>query len=70
MSESEAFEILELSSSPSDSEIKKAYRKKCREFHPDALAGRKLPEDFHEYAKEQMHKVQDAYEMLKKNRGL
>jgi DnaJ like chaperone protein len=61
------FQILEIESSASDDEIKKAYRKMAVKFHPDKVAH--LGEDYRKDAEEKFKKVQEAYENIKKQRG-
>ena len=51
-------------------DIKKAWRKKVYEFHPDKVRGRGLSEDFVSYATERMKKVNDAYEQICKKREI
>ena len=46
------YEVLGLSENSSFTEIKKAYLKKRKEFHPDTLIGKGLPEEFIGKAKE------------------
>ena len=60
------YEVLGLSENSSFSEIKKAYLKKRKEFHPDTLIGRGLPEEFIGKAKEKFIEIQEAYEALEK----
>jgi DnaJ like chaperone protein len=60
----ESYEILDCNSDMSDSEIKKVYRKKCLEFHPDILASKGLPEEFMKFSNEQMIKIHDAYKNI------
>jgi len=60
------YEVLGLSENSSFSEIKKAYLKKRKEFHPDTLIGRGLPEEFIGKAKEKFIEIQEAYEELEK----
>lgn len=62
-----AYKILEIESTATDDEIKKAYRKMAVKFHPDKVSH--LGEEFQKSAKEKFQKVQDAYEILKKERG-
>lgn len=62
-----AYKILEIESTATDDEIKKAYRKMAVKFHPDKVSH--LGEEFQKSAKEKFQKVQDAYEVLKKERG-
>jgi len=62
------YKILEIESSVSDEELKKAYRKMAIKYHPDKVSH--LGEDFQKMAKEKFQKVQEAYENIKKSRGL
>ena len=59
--------ILEITSSASDDEVKKAYRKMAVKFHPDKVAA--LGEEVQKAANEKFQKVQSAYENIKKQRG-
>ena len=58
------YEVLGLSENSSFSEIKKAYLKKRKEFHPDTLIGKGLPEEFIGKAKEKFIEIQEAYEAV------
>lgn len=62
------YKILELESTATDEEVKKAYRKMAVKYHPDKVAD--LGEDAQRAAKEQFQKVQEAYENIKKTRGM
>ena len=64
-----AYAVLECSPEMSDAEIKKAYRDKCVEFHPDKLASKGLPDEFMKFAHEQLTQVNEAYDTIKKVRG-
>ena len=61
------YKILEIESSASVEEIKKAYRKMAVKFHPDKVLD--LGEDVQKAAKEKFQKVQEAYENIKKQKG-
>lgn len=63
-----AYKILEISSSASDDEVKKAYRTMAKKYHPDKLQS----EDpaLIKGAQEKFLKVQEAYEAIQKERGL
>ncbi len=63
-----AYKVLEVTSGMSDAEIKTAYRQKCIEFHPDKLASKGLPAEFMKFANDQLSKVNEAYETIKKAR--
>ncbi len=63
-----AYKILEIDSSASEGDIKKAYRKMARKYHPDAVTH--LGEDFQKSANEKFRKVNEAYEAIKKERNI
>ena len=63
-----AYKILEITSEASDDEVKKAYRNMAKKYHPDKVAY--LGEDFKKAANEKFKKLNDAYEQIKKERGL
>ena len=65
---SSSYKILEISSSVSDDEVKKSYRKMAKKYHPDKVAS--LGPEFQNAAKEKFQKVQQAYEEVKKSRGM
>jgi len=62
-----AYQILEISESASDKEVKKAYRRLAVLHHPDKVIH--LGEEFQKAAKKIFQKVADAYEIIKKKRG-
>lgn len=64
-----AYKSLDCSPEMSDEEIKKVWRQKCMEYHPDKLASKGLPDEFMQYAHEQLAKVNDAYDTIKKARA-
>ncbi len=66
---SEAYEVLGVAPDATDVEVKKAYRKLAREYHPDVITSKGLPEDFMTFAKEKLQKVNEAYGNIKKERG-
>lgn len=61
------YKILEIDKSASDDEVKKAYRKMARKYHPDKV--QHLGEEHLAGAKDKFQKVQEAYEKIKKERG-
>ena len=64
-----AYSILEVTEHSSDKDIKRAYRKKMNEHHPDKLAAKGLPPEMMSLAKEKAQEIQNAYEWIKKERG-
>ncbi len=63
-----AYKILEIEKSASDAEVKKAYRKMAKKYHPDKLQG--LGEEHMKGAQEKFQNIQAAYDSIKKERGL
>jgi len=66
----EAYTTLGVTKTASDEEIKKAWRKKALEFHPDKIQGKGLSEAFINFANEQSRKINQAYETICKARGI
>jgi len=62
-----AYKILEISKEVSDEEVKKAYRKMAKKYHPDRVQN--LGEEHIKGAKEKFQKIQDAYEKIKSQRN-
>lgn len=63
-----AYKALGVDKSSSDEDIKKAYRKMAVAHHPDKYAT--MGEEHQKAAKEKFQKIQEAYEIIKKERGL
>jgi DnaJ like chaperone protein len=62
------YRILEVDPGATDEDIKKAYRKMAVKYHPDKVAN-EGPE-VQRAAKEKFQKLQEAYENIKKQRGI
>lgn len=63
-----AYKILEIDPSVNDEEVKKAYRRMAMKYHPDKVSH--LGDDFKKVAQEKFRKVKDAYDSIKKERGI
>ena len=63
-----AYAILEISASASDDEVKSAYRRMAMKHHPDKVAS--LGPDVQKAAEEKFRKIQEAYEIIKRQRGI
>ena len=63
-----SYKILEIEKSATDSEVKKAYRKMVKKYHPDKLRG--LGPEHINGAEEKFRQVQKAYEQIQKERGI
>lgn len=66
----DAYEILGVERSAGDDDIKAAYRALVRENHPDTLMAKGMPEEFIELANEKLARINDAYDRIKRERGL
>jgi len=62
------YKILEIESTASDEELKTAFRRMAKKYHPDKVSH--LGDDFRKTAGEKFRKVNDAYEKIKKERSL
>lgn len=65
---STAYRILEIPSTASEEEVKKAYRRMAMKFHPDKVA--QLGDEVQKAASEKFKKVQEAYETIQAERGM
>lgn len=65
----DAYRILGVSGSDDEKTIKRAYRKRMSEHHPDKLVSKGLPEQALEIAKNKAQDIQAAYELVKQKRG-
>jgi DnaJ like chaperone protein len=63
-----AYKILEIEKSATVNEIKKAYRKMAKKYHPDKVEH--LGDEHKKGAEEKFKQVQKAYEQLQKERGI
>ena len=63
---SDAFAVLGVTKDMSYKEIKTAYQRKRKEFHPDTLLSKGLPEELLEKAKDKFIEIQFAFEEIEK----
>ena len=63
------YKLLSCSVDSSNDEIKKSYKKLVRDFHPDTIVSKGLPEEFTEFAASRFREIQEAYEKVRKERG-
>lgn len=62
------YKVLGIDANATDDEVKKAYRKMAIKFHPDKVS--QMGEEYQKGAKEKFQKIQEAYEGIKKRRGM
>lgn len=63
------YQMLNCTPQSTDEEIKKSYKKLAREFHPDTVISKGLPDEFIQFATRRFQEIQQAYEQVRKKRG-
>ncbi|MEC9375702.1 MAG: co-chaperone DjlA [Pseudomonadota bacterium] len=66
----QAYKVLGLKETSSDSEIKTAYRRLINRNHPDKLVAKGLPDAMMDVAKERTREIRTAYELLRDQRNI
>lgn len=64
----DAYAMLNVSESSTDTEIKKSYRRLMNQHHPDKLVSKGMPEEMVKLATEKTQEIKAAYELIKKSR--
>ena len=64
----DAYDLLGITSTASDQEVKKAYRRQMNQHHPDKLVSKGLPEEMMEMANKKVQDIKEAYEAIKDSR--
>jgi len=64
----DAYDLLGITSTASDQEVKKAYRRQMNQHHPDKLVTKGLPEEMMEMANKKVQDIKEAYEAIKASR--
>jgi DnaJ like chaperone protein len=64
------YAVLGTDRSASDAEIKSQYRNLVKEYHPDTIASKGLPEEFTKFAQDKFREIQEAYDAVKQERGI
>ena len=67
--EASPYEVLGLTQSASEQELRKAHRGLVREYHPDVLQSKGLPEEFLEFANQKLVAINHAWAQIKSERG-
>jgi DnaJ like chaperone protein len=69
-SDEKYYQMLNCTARSTDEEIKKSYKKLAKEFHPDTIIAKGLPDEFIDFATKRFQEIQGAYEQIRKARGL
>lgn len=64
------YKILGVTKDDADDVIRKKYRQLAQEYHPDKVVSKGLPPEFTEFAKNKFQEIQEAYDQIKKERGI
>jgi DnaJ like chaperone protein len=54
----------------SDEQVKRCYRQRVQEYHPDKIAAKGLPDEFTRFAQDKFREIQEAWEKIKTARGI
>ena len=66
----DAYDVLGVSASATDAEVRRAFRKLMSQNHPDKLVAQGLPESLVTAAHERTQRILEAYETIKNHRGI
>jgi len=66
----DAYAMLGVTRSVSDTELKKSYRRLMSQHHPDKLVAKGLPDEMIKDATEKTQQIKSAYERIRESRGL
>lgn len=64
------YKMLNCTPQSSDEEIKSNYKKLVKDFHPDRIISKGLPDEFTDFATKRFREIQEAYNAIKKERNL
>jgi DnaJ like chaperone protein len=64
------YRVLNCTPQSSNQEIKANYKKLVKDFHPDTIISKGLPEEFTQFATERFREIQGAYEQIRQERNL
>jgi DnaJ like chaperone protein len=65
-----AYALLGVDAAAQDAEVRRAYRRLAKEYHPDVIASKGLSTEFQDFAMEKMRAVNEAYDRIKEARGI
>jgi DnaJ like chaperone protein len=63
------YKILNCTPESTKEEIKSNYKKLVKDFHPDTIISKGLPEEFIEFASDRFREIQGSYEKIRQERN-
>ena len=63
------YEILNCTPESSNQEIKSSYKKLVKDFHPDTIVSKGLPEEFTDFAANRFREIKESYDKIRQERG-
>ncbi|NVM21888.1 MAG: co-chaperone DjlA [Desulfobacterales bacterium] len=63
------YQLLNCTPECPDEQIKSNYKKLVKDFHPDVIVSKGLPEEFTEFATNRFRQIQEAYENIRQKRN-
>lgn len=68
--EDKDYAVLGCSPGDSDDQVKRCYRHRVQEYHPDKIAAKGLPDEFTRFAQDKFREIQESWERIKAARGI
>lgn len=65
-----AYATLGCNPNDSDDQLKRCYRQRVQEYHPDKIAAKGLPDEFNRFAQDKFREIQEAWEQIKAARAI
>ena len=62
------YRILDRTPESSNQEIRSSYKKLVKDFHPDTIVSKGLPEEFMDFATKRFREIREAYDKIRKER--
>ncbi|MBT8332694.1 MAG: TerB family tellurite resistance protein [Deltaproteobacteria bacterium] len=63
------YKMLNCTPESTNDEIKSNYKKLVKDFHPDAIISKGLPEEFIDFAEKRFREIQESYEQIRQERN-
>ncbi|ACN15578.1 DjlA [Desulforapulum autotrophicum HRM2] len=64
------YSVLKIDETATNEEIKRQYRTMVSEYHPDKIEAKGLPDEFITLANDKFREIQEAYDAIRKERGI